>query len=165
MEQKVIQKNSIDQKGLKIFHNVIMEKLMQSDYSNNPLTEVALALSMAFFSIMVLCIFVLSQKNMELQSTNSLVINSNSSKKIEVKNKRSIIFYFNTNFYNKDFEKLDLNKIHKNNEGYLLAVPSNISVKKLFEIKSKVKSLDIKITQQNKEWNDAFQNQMSKKDK
>jgi hypothetical protein len=102
---------------------------------------------------------------MELQSTNSLVINSNSSKKIEVKNKRSIIFYFNTNFYNKDFEKLDLNKIHKNNEGYLLAVPSNISVKKLFEIKSKVKSLDIKITQQNKEWNDAFQNQMSKKDK
>ena len=65
---------------------------MQSDYSNNPLTEVALALSMAFFSIMVLCIFVLSQKNMELQSTNSLVINSNSSKKIEVKNKRSIIF-------------------------------------------------------------------------
>ena len=138
---------------------------MQSDYSNNPLTEVALGLSMAFFSIMVLCIFVLSQKNMELQSTNSLVINSNSSKKIEVKNKRSIIFYFNTNFYNKDFEKLDLNKIHKNNEGYLLAVPSNISVKKLFEIKSKVKSLDIKITQQNKEWNDAFQNQMSKKDK
>lgn len=102
---------------------------------------------------------------MELQSTNSLVINSNSSKKIEVKNKRSIIFYFNTNFYNKDFEKLDLNKIHKNNEGYLLAVPSNISVKKLFEIKSKVKSLDIKITQQNKEWNDAFQNQISKKDK
>ena len=138
---------------------------MQSDYSNNPLTEVALALSMAFFSIMVLCIFVLSQKNMELQSVNSLVINSNSSKKIEVKNKRSIIFYFNTNFYNKDFEKLDLNKIHKNNDGYLLAVPSNISVKKLFEIKSKVKSLDIKITQQNKEWNDALQNQMSKKDK
>merc|ERR1712072_1560529 len=95
-----------------------------------------------FFSIMVLCIFVLSQKNMELQSVNSLVINSNSSKKIEVKNKRSIIFYFNTNFYNKDFEKLDLNKIHKNNDGYLLAVPSNISVKKLFEIKSKVKNLD-----------------------
>ena len=138
---------------------------MQSDYSNNPLTEVALALSMAFFSIMVLCIFVLSQKNMELQSVNSLVINSNSSKKVEVKNKRSIIFYFNTNFYNKDFEKLDLNKIHKNNDGYLLAVPSNIPVKKLFEIKSKVKSLDIKITQQNKEWNDALQNQMSKKDK
>ena len=102
---------------------------------------------------------------MELQSVNSLAINSNSSKKIEVKNKRSIIFYFNTNFYNKDFEKLDLNKIHKNNDGYLLAVPSNISVKKLFEIKSKVKSLDIKITQQNKEWNDAFHNQILKKDK
>lgn len=102
---------------------------------------------------------------MELQSVNSLAINSNSSKKIEVKNKRLIIFYFNTNFYNKDFEKLDLNKIHKNNDGYLLAVPSNISVKKLFEIKSKVKNLDIKITQQNKEWNDAFQNQILKKDK
>ena len=60
---------------------------------------------------------------------------------------------------------MDLNKIHKNNDGYLLAVPSNISVKKLFEIKSKVKNLDIKITQQNKEWNDAFHNQILKKDK
>ena len=35
---------------------------MNSDYSHNPLTEVALALSMAFFAIMVLTIFALSQK-------------------------------------------------------------------------------------------------------
>ena len=34
---------------------------MNSDYSHNPLTEVALALSMAFFAIMVLTIFALSK--------------------------------------------------------------------------------------------------------
>ena len=60
---------------------------MQSEYSNNPLTEVALALSMAFFSIMVLSIFALSQTDTKLKSTNSLKINPSSSQKNDQKNK------------------------------------------------------------------------------
>ena len=43
---------------------------MNSDYSHNPLTEVALALSMAFFALMVLTIFALSQK--QFKSIESL---------------------------------------------------------------------------------------------
>ena len=135
---------------------------MQSEYSNNPLTEVALALSMAFFSIMILSIFALSQTDTKLKSTSSLKINSSSSQKNDQKNKREIIFYFKKGFYNKNFKKWNLDNIPKSDTGYFLAVPSEISVKELFEIKSLVKNIDVKITQKNKEWADAFNNKFRK---
>lgn len=138
---------------------------MQSEYSNNPLTEVALALSMAFFSIMVLSIFALSQTDIKLKSTNSLKVNSNSSQKTDLKNKREIIFYFKKGFYSKNFKKWKIDNIPKSDTGYFLAVPSEISVKELFEIKSLVKTIDVKITQQNKEWADAFHNKFIKRNK
>ena len=136
---------------------------MNSEYSNNPLTEVALALSMAFFSIMVLSIFALSQKQIKLKDENSLSINSSSPVKEKPKNKRSIIFYFNKNIYDKHFKKLNLQNF-KNKKGYALAVPPQISVKELFEIRNSLKKNDIKIIQQNKEWNDAFKIKFIKKD-
>jgi len=137
---------------------------MQSEYSNNPLTEVALALSMAFFSIMVLSIFALSQKDNKTLVNEKISINATSSKKINTKKNRTIIFYFNNNFYDKNFQKWNLDNHLKNPDGYTLAVPSEISVKKLFEIKNNIKKLDIKITQQNKEWKDALNNKLTEKD-
>jgi hypothetical protein len=136
---------------------------MNSEYSNNPLTEVALALSMAFFSIMVLSIFALSQKDNKTLVNEKISINATSSEKENKKKIRTIIFYFNNNFYDKNFKKWNLENHSKNYDGYTLAVPSEISVKKLFEIKNNLKKLDIKITQQNKEWNDALNNKLMEK--
>ena len=136
---------------------------MNSEYSNNPLTEVALALSMAFFSIMVLSIFALSQKDNKTLVNEKISINATSSEKENKKKNRTIIFYFNNNFYDKNFKKWNLENHSKNYDGYTLAVPSEISVKKLFDIKNNLKKLDIKITQQNKEWNDALNNKLMKK--
>ena len=42
-------------------------------------------------------------------------------------------------------------------------MPSEISVKKLFEIRQTLKKFDIKITQQNKKWNDALNKNIKKK--
>ena len=137
---------------------------MNSEYSNNPLTEVALALSMAFFSIMVLSIFALSQKDYKLKEENSLSINPSSPVKEKIKNKRSIIFYFNKNFYDKNFKRWNIENFKNNVNGYTLAVPPQISVKELFEIRNSFKKIDIKITQQNKEWNEAFKRKFIKKD-
>ena len=136
---------------------------MNSEYSNNPLTEVALALSMAFFSIMVLSIFALSQKDNKTLVNEKISINATSSEKENKKKNRTIIFYFNNNFYDKNFKKWNLENHSKNYDGYTLAVPAEISVKKLFEIKNNIKNLDIKITQQNKEWNDALNNKLMEK--
>ena len=137
---------------------------MNSEYSNNPLTEVALALSMAFFSIMVLSIFALSQKDYKLKEENSLSINPSSPVKEKRKNKRSIIFYFNKNFYDKNFKRWNIENFKNNVNGYTLAVPPQLSVKELFEIRNSFKKIDIKITQQNKEWNEAFKRKLIKKD-
>ena len=137
---------------------------MNSEYSNNPLTEVALALSMAFFSIMVLSIFALSQKDYKLKEENTLSINPSSPVEEKRKNKRSIIFYFNKNFYDKNFKRWNLENFKNDVNGYTLAVPPQISVKELFKIRNSFKKIDIKITQQNKEWNEAFKKKFIKKD-
>ena len=140
-----------------------MEKFMNSEYSNNPLTEVALALSMAFFSIMVLTIFALSHSSKTANSNEKISISPTSlAKKKENKN-RDIIFYFEDNFYNKKFKKWHIDKQILNPNGYTVAVPSEISVKKLFEIRQTLKKFDIKITQQNKKWNDALTENIKKK--
>tara|TARA_B110000027_G_C15897626_1_gene202619 strand:- start:223 stop:591 length:369 start_codon:yes stop_codon:yes gene_type:complete len=118
---------------------------------------------MAFFSIMVLSIFALSQKDNKTLVNEKISINATSSEKENKKKNRTIIFYFNNNFYDKNFKKWNLENHSKNYDGYTLAVPSEISVKKLFEIKNNLKKLDIKITQQNKEWNDALNNKLMKK--
>ena len=138
---------------------------MNSEYSNNPLTEVALALSMAFFSIMVLTIFALSHKSKTVTTTSNekISVSSPSSVKTKKNENRGIIFYFEDNFYNKNFKKWDFNSQTLNPNGYTVAVPSEISVKKLFEIRQELKELDIKITQQNKKWNDALNKNIKKK--
>ena len=138
---------------------------MNSEYSNNPLTEVALALSMAFFSIMVLTIFALSHKSKTVITTSNekISVSSPSSVKTKKNENRSIIFYFEDNFYNKNFKKWGFNRQTLNPNGYTVAVPSEISVKKLFEIRQELKELDIKITQQNKKWNDALNKNIKKK--
>ena len=136
---------------------------MNSEYSNNPLTEVALALSMAFFSIMVLTIFALSHSSKTENSNEKISISPTSlAKKKENKN-RDIIFYFEDNFYNQKFKKWHIDKQILNPNGYTVAVPSEISVKKLFEIRQTLKKIDIKITQQNKKWNDALTKNIKKK--
>ena len=136
---------------------------MNSEYSNNPLTEVALALSMAFFSIMVLTIFALSQKSQIKTSNEKISVNPTSSVKTKENKNRDIIFYFEDNFYNKKFKKWDIDEQILNPNGYTVAVPSEISVKKLFEIRQILKKFDIKITQQNKKWNDALSKKIKKK--
>jgi hypothetical protein len=112
---------------------------------------------------MVLSIFALSQKDNKKLVNENLSINESSSQKINPKKNRTIIFYFNNNFYDKNFQKWNLDNNSKNPDGYTLAVPAEISVKKLFEIKNNIKNLDIKITQQNKEWNDALNNKLMEK--
>ena len=137
---------------------------MNSDYNHNPLTEVALALSMSFFALMVLSIFALTQTEQEKSSIKSLVINNSSQVKKENKTKSKVMFYFDNMFYDKNFQILDINKIKNSKEFYILAVPSKISVKKLFTIKTSLKNLNVKITQQTEEWEKAFNQNLLRKE-
>ena len=139
---------------------------MNSDYSHNPLTEVALALSMAFFAIMVLTIFALSQKQFESIESDKISINSKSSINKDKKDKKRIlVFYHNKNFYDQNLKIWRLENQGKQTDKYTLAVPKEMSVKELFEIKKFFQGYDLQVTEQNQQWNDALKNISTKEDK
>ena len=136
---------------------------MNSDYSHNPLTEVALALSMAFFALMVLTIFALSQKQFKSIESDKISINSKSS--IIKDKKRILVFYHNKNFYDQNLKIWRLENQGKQTDKYTLAVPKEMSVKELFEIKKIFQGLDLQVAEQNQQWNDALENISTKEDK
>ena len=139
---------------------------MNSDYSHNPLTEVALALSMAFFAIMVLTIFALSQKKFKSIESDKISINSKSSVNKDKKDKKRIlVFYHNKNFYDQNLKIWRLENQGKQTDKYTLAVPKEMSVKELFEIKKIFQGLDLQVAEQNQQWNDALKNISTKEDK
>ena len=119
---------------------------------------------MAFFALMVLSIFALTQKEQEKSSIKSLVINNSLPVKKEKKIKSKVMFYFDNVFYDKNFQILDINKIKNSKKTYILAVPSKISVKKLFTIKTSLKNLNVKITQQTEKWEKAFNQNLLRKE-
>ena len=132
---------------------------MNSDYSHNPLTEVALALSMAFFAIMVLTIFALSQKQFKSIKSDKISMNSKSSIDKDKKDKkRTLVFYHNNNFYDQNLKIWRLENQDKQTNRYTLAVPTKMSVKELFEIKKNFQGLDLQVTEQNQQWNEALEN-------
>ena len=139
---------------------------MNSDYSHNPLTEVALALSMAFFALMVLTIFALSQKQFKSIESDKISINSKSSINKDKKDKKRIlVFYYNKNFYDQNLKIWRLVNQGKQTDRYTLAVPKEMSVKELFEIKKIFQGLDLQVAEQNQQWNDALKNISTKEDK
>ena len=139
---------------------------MNSDYSHNPLTEVALALSMAFFAIMVLTIFALSQKQFKSIESDKISINSKSSINKDKKDKKRIlVFYHNKNFYDQNLKNWRLENQGKQTDRYTLAVPKEMSVKELFEIKKIFQGYDLQVAEQNQQWNDALKNISTKEDK
>lgn len=132
---------------------------MNSDYSHNPLTEVALALSMAFFAIMVLTIFALSQKQFKSIESDKISMNSKSSIEKDKKDKkRTLVFYHNNNFYDQNLKIWRLENQDKQTNRYILAVPTKMSVKELFEIKKFFQGHDLQVTEQNQQWNEALEN-------
>ena len=132
---------------------------MNSDYSHNPLTEVALALSMAFFAIMVLTIFALSQKQFKSIESDKISMNSKPSVEKDKKDKkRTLVFYHNNNFYDQNLKIWRLENQDKQTNRYILAVPTKMSVKELFEIKKIFQGLDLQVTEQNQQWNEALEN-------
>ena len=139
---------------------------MNSDYSHNPLTEVALALSMAFFAIMVLAIFALSQKQFKSIESDKISINSKSSINKDKKDKKRIlVFYHNKNFYDQNLKIWRLENQGKQTDKYTLAVPKEMSVKELFEIKKIFQDFDLQVAEQNQQWNDALKNISTNLDK
>ncbi|MDC3140432.1 hypothetical protein OBA40_03645 [Alphaproteobacteria bacterium] len=120
-----------------------MSNLSQYENTNNPLTEVALALAMAFFSIMILSIFTLSNASLNAQNHISITNNANDKKNEEIK--RIPIYFYNDKFYNSKFNTIELTQLSQKKK-YLLFIPTEISVEKLFFLRSKMENKDVKVS-------------------
>ena len=120
-----------------------MSNISQYENSNNPLTEVALALSMAFFSIMILSIFTLSNATLNVHKQVS-IINNTDEKKIE-EIKRIPVYFYNDKFYNDNLDIIEITQLEQKKK-YLLFIPTEISVEKLFSLRSKMKNKEVKVS-------------------
>ena len=120
-----------------------MSKLSNYENINNPLTEVALALAMAFFSIMILSIFALS--NVSKNTEKSLSLNNHSKIKSIENIKRIGIYFYKNKFYDSGQKLLNINKLNIKKQ-YLLFIPADITIDKLFSIKASVNQNDIKVS-------------------
>merc|ERR1711881_336256 len=100
----------------------------------NALTEVSLALAMAFFSIMILSIFE-NQPKLEIKDKNNIPPE-------KIKSEDTLIYYHDNMFYDKDFNDVNLKKYHKTINKIILSVSPKISLENLFKIKKKFKNLN-----------------------
>ena len=127
--------------------------------NNNPLTEVALALAMAFFSIMILSIYSLS--NASLNNKKQISITETNFEKNKNKDNRITIYFYQNSFYDEFFKKIEnISIIKKNN--FLLFIPTDITVETLFSIKSLTKSKDVKISKMSENIKDKLKLEVQK---
>ena len=120
-----------------------MSNISQYENNNNPLTEVALALAMAFSSIMILSIFTLSNASLNDQKQISITNDANEKKIEEIK--RIPIYFYNDKFYNEKLDFIETSQLSQKKK-YLLFIPTEISVEKLFSIRSKMENKDVKVS-------------------
>lgn len=137
-----------------------MSSTSQYENNNNPLTEVALALAMAFFSIMILSIFALS--NASINNKKEISIINNTNKKNDKKNSRLPIYFYKDKFYNAQLEVIETNQLLQKKK-YLLFISTDISVEKLFSIKSLMGSKDVKVSRMLMETKTIFKSKVIRK--
>ena len=138
-----------------------MEKQYNYD-NNNALTEVSLALAMAFFSIMILSIFAVSQSSILKNQPKLEIKDKNNIPPEKIKSEDTLIYYHDNKFYDKDFNDVNLNKYHEKFNKIILSVSPKISLENLFKIKKKFKNLNVQITQHDKK---LFNSMISKRGK
>ena len=137
-----------------------MSNISQYENSNNPLTEVALALSMAFFSIMILSIFTLSNATLNVHKQVS-IINNTDEKKIE-EIKRIPVYFYNDKFYNDNLDIIEITQLEQKKK-YLLFIPTEISVEKLFSLRSKMKNKEVKVSKMLMKTKNILQSKVTRK--
>lgn len=118
-----------------------------NNYENNALTEVSLALAMAFFSIMVLSIYALSQSHKSENNKLEIIDKNKNPPKLK-KPDYTLIYYFDNNYYDKNFKKVEQNKLNTL-KNIILSVSPKISLENLFKIKLNFLKRNVKITQFN----------------
>ena len=141
---------------------------MEDHTTNHALTEVALALAMAFFSIMILAMVSMSipraaksqiaESSLNLpsdkvkmqQNDASSKPDNNQSSAESSDNSQQFVFYFNQKFFSQKLQEIDLSGLKQGE--VVLALPANLTVAEALKVKGRINRSDLVITQYNEQW-------------
>lgn len=141
---------------------------MEDHTTNHALTEVALALAMAFFSIMILAMVSMSiPRAAKSQTAESSVNLPNDKVKMQQNDASSkpdnsqsptqfshsaqqFVFYFDQQFFNQKLQVIDLSGLKQGE--VVLALPANLTVAEALKVKGRINRSDLVITQYNEQW-------------
>jgi len=134
------------------------------DTTSSAMTEVALGLSMAFFTLLIVALLSMSvpqsvaiQKAFESTNNTPKDLKNNTNIDIEVNNKGSgdssiqFLFYYNNNFYDKSLIVRTIDSFSKE-APLVIAVDPQLAFAEVFSLRQKINHPKLSITTSNKAW-------------
>lgn len=122
------------------------------DTTTQAMTELALGLSMAFFSIMILALLSMNQSVAVNGKLDVLEDKSFSyTGKVKAEQEPEIIFFFNNHFYWQSLQLVDIAELDKT-KALVIAVESNMSLLRAIKLKSRINHPQLSLTTINSEW-------------
>jgi len=136
------------------------------DTSTNAMTEVALGLAMAFFSLLIVTMISMTMslqsptsKNLESmqdQETISILSNKTSkSVKSEGEVKQQFVFYYEGELFDETLSSCSLQCIQQK-EHLVIAVAKNLNFNEVYELKIRLNHPNLSITTLNKAWTERL---------
>ena len=146
-----------------------MHQPINHDTSTQAMTEVALGLSMAFFSLLILALFSIglperAQKNAPQQQSQSLDIDEQlklagnsgktSSNKTSENNQQQYVFFFNGQFYDKNLNSLNIDNFERfeTQQPLILAVKDSLPLVQIMALRKQINHPNLSITMLNQKW-------------
>lgn len=132
------------------------------DSSTHAMTEVALGLSMAFFSILILALLSMSvpQKDVsKAESTDSqesvelspIALSNSENEQTDGASTQRLVFYYQGQLYSRELQKLDLPSLQDGNDT-VIAVPENIAFVELMRLKKSFAQQNVSVTMLDQAW-------------
>lgn len=145
------------------------------DTTTQAMTELALGLSMAFFSIMILALLSMHQPTMSnpqpdpANGINKLLVNhvvdvaaaapgSGSTQSLD--DQTQVVFYFNGKLFDQSLQQLRGNRLDKNHQ-LIIAVEPNVSFLQVVKLKNRINHPQLSITTINEQWLQQLQQKQS----
>lgn len=122
------------------------------------LTEVALALSMAFFALLILALISMGvpaelKQVSELAKAKTIAVTKeNTDKEKQTKGKAlKYVIYYHGLFYDTDLNSIKANSFNPQDK-LILAIESNLPISKVITLKTQINSSNLSITTLNEQW-------------
>ncbi len=140
------------------------------DQTTQAMTEVSLALSMAFFSLLLVALISIGvpesagAAQMKAVTVPEFVLTEASSgaKDTQAENKQletQYIFYFDSKFYDQGLKNVEMNKLDSTQK-LVIAMPMDTDVSQALALQKQFRGFDLSLTIMDDKWRAAFEGSM-----